>query len=127
MIVGLGLDITELERIERALARYGRRFLEKILTVEEMEGLPDAARNRAAYLAARFAAKEAAAKALGTGFSGGITIKDFAVASDEYGKPVIRFFRKAEQRAMQLGVTRAHLSITHGRDVASAVVVLEAP
>ncbi|WP_243311548.1 holo-[acyl-carrier-protein] synthase [Fundidesulfovibrio agrisoli] len=127
MIVGLGIDVAELDRIERALARHGERFLAKVLTEEEIRGLPALARNRAPYVAARFAAKEAASKALGTGFSGGITIKDFGVASDDGGKPLIRFFRKAEDRAMQLGVTRAHLSITHGRDVAAAVVVLEAP
>lgn len=127
MIVGLGIDVAELERIERALARHGERFLAKVLTEAEIRGLPANARNRVSYVAARFAAKEAASKALGTGFSGGITIKDFDVASDESGKPLIRFFRKAEDRAMQLGVTRAHLSITHGRDVAAAVVVLEAP
>jgi holo-[acyl-carrier protein] synthase len=124
MIVGLGMDVTELDRIEKAYARSGERFLGKILSPAERAQLPKLA---IPFLAARFAAKEAGAKALGTGFRDGISFRDIEVTSDERGKPLVRFLGKALERAMYLGVTHAHVSLTHGRDVAAAVVVLEAP
>jgi holo-[acyl-carrier protein] synthase len=124
MIVGLGMDVTELDRIEKIYASHGERFLAKILTQVERDLLP---RLAVPFLAARFAAKEAGAKALGTGFSGGVSYKDIEVAADDLGKPQVRFSGKALERAKVLGVTRAHISLTHGRDVAAAVVVLEAP
>ena len=113
-----------LDRIEKAFASHGERFLGKILTPAERAGLP---RLAVPYLAARFAAKEAAVKALGTGFRAGISYKDIDVTADELGKPLLRLTGKAGERAKELGVTRAHVSLTHGRDVAAAVVVLEAP
>ena len=124
MIVGLGMDVTELDRIGAVYARHGGRFLEKLLTETERAQMP---RLAVPFLAARFAAKEAAAKALGTGFRGGIGLKDIEVTSDAAGKPEIRFSGKALQRAEAMGVARSHVSISHGRDVAAAVVVLEAP
>ncbi len=124
MIVGLGMDVAELDRIRAAHARHGERFLARIYTREERAALPP---RPTPYLAARFAAKEAAAKALGTGFSGGVSFTEIEVGSDDLGKPLLRFTGKALERAMELGVTRVHVSLTHGRDVAAAVVVLEAP
>lgn len=124
MIVGLGLDVAELDRIEKAYASHGERFLDRILTPGEREGLP---RLAVPYLAARFAAKEAAVKALGTGFRQGISYKDIDVTADSLGKPLLRLTGQAWERAKELGVTRAHVSLTHGRDVAAAVVILEAP
>jgi len=124
MIVGLGMDVTELDRIGKAYESHGERFLAKILTDAERQGMP---RLAVPYLAARFAAKEAAVKALGTGFRDGISYKDIDIASDSLGKPVLRFSGRAEGRAKELGVTHVHVSLTHGRDVAAAVVVLEAP
>lgn len=124
MIVGLGLDVAELDRIAKVYEKHGERFLEKILTQAEREALP---RLAVPFLAARFAAKEAGAKALGTGFRDGISHRDIEVSPDRMGKPLVRFHGKALERAMALGVTHAHLSLTHGRDVAAAVVVLEAP
>lgn len=123
MIVGLGLDLTELERIEKAYVRHGERFLEKILTSDERAAMP---RLAVPFLAARFAAKEAGVKALGTGFRGGISYKDVEVYADSRGKPELRFLNKALERADALGVASIHVSLTHGRDVAAAVVVLEA-
>jgi holo-[acyl-carrier protein] synthase len=122
MIKGLGLDVTELDRIAKVYERHGGRFLDKILTPAEREALPKQA---VPYLAARFAAKEAGAKALGTGFRQGITYRHFQVEADSLGKPVLRLIGPALDRARTLGATRWHLSLTHGRDVAAAVVILE--
>jgi holo-[acyl-carrier protein] synthase len=124
MIVGLGMDVAELDRIGNVYANHGERFLDKLLTPSERAELP---KLPLPFLAARFAAKEAAVKALGTGFRDGISYKDVEVFSDKLGKPLVRFLGKADERAKALGVTHAHISLTHGRDVAAAVVVLEAP
>lgn len=123
MIVGVGIDIAELERISKAHARHGGRFAERILTEAELALLPA---NADSYLASRFAAKEAAVKALGTGFSGGISFRDIEVRSDELGKPSILFHNAALERCRDLGVRRAHLSLSHSRENAVAVVILEA-
>ncbi|WP_243362950.1 holo-[acyl-carrier-protein] synthase [Fundidesulfovibrio terrae] len=124
MIVGLGMDVTELDRIAKVYERHGERFLEKILTPAERAAMPAKA---VPFLAARFAAKEAGAKALGTGFRGGVWYKEIEVTADALGKPRVLFHGHARERAMSLGVTHTHVSLTHGRDVAAAVVVLEAP
>ena len=124
MIVGLGIDMTELERIRRAHARFGRRFLEKFLAPGELAALPS--EPRLSLLAGRFAAKEAAAKALGTGFSGGIGPCDIEVVAGPTGAPGLVFHSHARQKAENLGMRAAHLSISHERAHAVAVVVLEA-
>ncbi len=77
------------------------------------------------WLAARFAAKEAAVKALGTGVSNGVALKDIETYNDAWGKPHLRLHNKAHERAVLLKVTTMHLSLTHGRDTAAAVVILE--
>jgi holo-[acyl-carrier protein] synthase len=122
MIVGLGLDVVELDRISKALDRHGDRFLDRVLTRAERAALPS---NKVPFLSARFAAKEAGVKALGTGFRQGITLHDLEVFSLDSGKPGLRFFNFALEHSLGLGVTDIHLSITHGRDIASAVVILE--
>lgn len=123
MIVGLGLDLVELARIERILERFGASFTDKILTPTERQGLPLQA---AAYVAARFAAKEAAVKALGTGFSQGIGMQHIEVQKEASGRPILVLHGPAAARCAALGATRLHLSLTHGRDTAAAVVILEA-
>ncbi|GAB7080682.1 holo-[acyl-carrier-protein] synthase [Megalodesulfovibrio paquesii] len=126
MIVGLGLDICELDRVRTALDRHGERFLRKILTPGEYAGLPNGCEAvRVAYVAARFAAKEAAAKALGTGFRDGLTFQCLEVRSLPSGKPELALLDRGQELADALGATGAHLSLTHGRDTACAVVVLE--
>lgn len=125
MILGLGLDITELSRIARSWERFGMRFAEKILHPEEIARFAELSASKTAFLASRFAAKEAAVKALGTGFSGGILPTDIAVRSGPSGKPALAFSGKAEERARQLGASRLHISLTHGRETVAAVVVLE--
>lgn len=123
MIVGVGIDIAELDRVGASYRRFGDKFSARVLTPAERALLPA---NPVAYLASRFAAKEAAVKALGTGFSGGITFQDIEILPAPTGKPLLHLRNQARQRAEDLGVRQAHLSISHGRDNAVAVVVLEA-
>jgi holo-[acyl-carrier protein] synthase len=123
MIIGVGIDIAELDRIASSLDRFGEKFCARILTQTELSLVPA---NAVPYLASRFAAKEAAVKALGTGFRGGITFRDVEVVSDALGKPSVVFHGAALQRAKDLRVAGAHLSLSHGRDSAVAVVILEA-
>ena len=123
MIIGVGLDVCELDRIAQGLGKFGERYLDRILTQGEKNAIPR--KNPVPYLAARFAAKEAAVKALGTGFSSGVHLHTLEVTSDELGKPAMTFHGAAAERYRELGATRSHLSLTHGRDVAAAVVILE--
>lgn len=123
MILGVGLDIVELSRIRRAWARFGTRFVEKILHPDEIASLREPV---VPYLAARFAAKEAAVKALGTGFRQGIAPVDIAVTNLPCGKPVLHFYGNAAERVTDIGATLASISLTHGKETAAAVVILEA-
>ena len=122
MIRGLGIDVVELDRIEAALARFRERFLARILTPAERAALPPIPLTRAAGL---FAAKEAAAKALGTGFAQGVTFNTLEILSDAAGRPALTLHGPALARAEALGATSWHVSISHSRDTAAAVVVLE--
>ncbi|HDQ41709.1 MAG TPA: holo-[acyl-carrier-protein] synthase [Desulfonatronum sp.] len=121
-IVGIGLDIVELDRIERIWQRFGLAFARRILTHGELRRIPE---RPAAYLASRFAAKEAVVKALGTGFSQGVTFQQIEVAALSSNQPALSLHGRASDVARQLGVGAIHLSLTHGRDVAAAMVVLE--
>ncbi len=123
MIIGLGTDITELARIKSSYDRFGKRLLQKILTKEEQQYLPE---SPIAYIAGRFAAKEATVKALGTGFSDGIGLLDVEVMRGPAGQPLLRLHGSVRQRAEALGMRAAHISISHDRNAAVAVVVLEA-
>ena len=122
MIMGVGVDIAELERIGSAYSRFGDKFSSRILTPAEMALVPA---NAIPYLASRFAAKEAAVKALGTGFSGGISFQDIELRSDALGKPLIFFHNQAQIRCRALGVRTAHITLSHSRDNAVAMVILE--
>jgi holo-[acyl-carrier protein] synthase len=124
MIVGSGVDICEVPRIEAAIARHGRRFVERIYTEREITYAESKA-NRYERYAARFAAKEAGMKALGTGWRGGIAWRDFEVANLPSGRPTLRFHGKAAEIAAKLGVAQVALSITHTKDQALAMVILE--
>ncbi len=126
MIIGSGFDLTALPRIKRILERHGDRFLCRILTDAERKALPSPAAGRVAYAAGRFAAKEAAVKALGTGFSSGIGFHDLEILSQDSGKPELRLYGQAAAVAECMGVRAIHVSISHERDVAGAVVILEA-
>ena len=124
MIVGLGIDIAEIDRIEAAIKRHGQRLLERLFTPAEI-AYCESHRNRAERYAGRFAAKEAAMKALGTGWRGGIRWVDIEVVREPSGKPTIRLAGEAANRASRLGVQRIALSITHSGKTALAQVILE--
>jgi holo-[acyl-carrier protein] synthase len=124
MIVGSGIDLVEIARIQHAVDRYGKRFLDRIyLAAEQAYCLRK--RKSAESFAARFAAKEAAAKALGTGISYGVSWLEIEVVREPSGRPRLRFHGRAAQIAGHMGVVRSALSLTHTSEVAMASVVLE--
>lgn len=124
MIVGTGIDITEVERIASSIERFGRRFLERVFTPDEI-GYCESKANKTERYAARFAAKEAAMKAIGTGWSRGVSWHDVEVRRAPGGRPTIAFHNKAAEFSRALGAARAHLSITHTANSAMAQVILE--
>jgi holo-[acyl-carrier protein] synthase len=124
MIVGLGTDLAEVLRIRKSVERYGDRFLNRIYTAKERTYSLSKA-NAAERLAARFAAKEAGMKAIGTGWHHGVTWRDFEVVNEPSGKPVLNLTGVAQRIADQLGVARISLSMTHTAQMAFAVVILE--
>jgi holo-[acyl-carrier protein] synthase len=124
MIVGSGIDIAEVDRIALSIARFGRRFTERIFTAEEIRYCESKA-NKAERYAARFAAKEAGMKAIGTGWSRGVRWRDIEVRRLPGGRPTVTFHGKAGEIFTKLGAIRAHLSITHTKETAMALVILE--
>lgn len=124
MIVGTGVDITEVARIRAALERFGSRFLGRVFTPAEVRYCTSKA-NPAERLAARFAAKEAGMKALGTGLRHGITWHDVEVVRQPGSRPVLRFSGRAAEFATRLGCNRTHLSLSHTAEQAMAFVILE--
>jgi holo-[acyl-carrier protein] synthase len=124
MIVGSGIDLAEIERIQRSIHRYGSRFLDRVYTARE-QAYCLRKRNSAESFAARFAAKEAAAKALGTGISHGVGWLEIEVVREPSGRPTIQFHGRAAQIAARIGAVHAALSITHTKDLAMASVLLE--
>jgi holo-[acyl-carrier protein] synthase len=124
MIVGTGIDVVENARIRDSLQRFGDRFMSRIYTEAEMEYCNKCA-NPEIHFAARFAAKEAAFKALGTGWSGGVKWKDIEVERLSSGKPELHLYGEALVVATGLGATRFHVSLTHDQLMSCAVVILE--
>lgn len=124
MVVGLGTDLIEIARIKDSIARFGDRFLARVYTPGEI-AFCSRKKNAAESFAARFAAKEAAAKALGTGISRGIGWQEIEVTRRPGERPEIVFHGRAAERAQAMGVRHAALSLTHSREMAMAVVVLE--
>ncbi len=124
MIVGTGIDIAEVPRIAHAIERFGDRFIRRIFTEGEIRYC-DAKANRMERYAARFAAKEAAMKALGTGWNHGVRWRDIEVARKPGSRPTILFHGVAAQFAQRLGATNVALSLTHTEDQAFAQVILE--
>lgn len=132
MIIGIGSDLIDIRRIEKTLARFGQRFILRVFSEAEIK---KAERRRAAgthiaTYAKRFAAKEACSKALGTGFSNGVYMKDISVENDAYGKPLIKLTNGALARAQKLvpvGKTLSiHLTLTDEPPIAEAQVIIEA-
>jgi holo-[acyl-carrier protein] synthase len=124
MIVGTGIDIAEVPRIRQSIERFGDRFLQRIFTAGEMRYC-DSKANRVERYAARFAAKEAAMKALGTGWNHGVRWRDCEVTRKPGGRPTMSFHGKAGEFATKLGVTNIALSISHTAEQAIAQVILE--
>lgn len=123
MIKGIGLDLAELDRIQQNWDKYGMKFAEKILTEREIEELPK--KNPVPRLAALFAGKEAAVKALGTGFADGVHFKCVEITHAPSGRPEIVFHDRGLEICEELGVTTALITLTHSRDTAAATVVLD--
>lgn len=124
MLIGLGIDICRIDRVERFLERYGPRFTRRCFTPAEIEYCGQYV-NNAEQFAARIAVKEAASKALGTGWRRGVHWKNFEVAQLPSGKPFLRIHGKAAQIATEMGVQNINVSITHDAGVAAAVVIFE--
>ena len=120
----MGTDLAEVDRIRRSVARFGERFLQRIYTERERKYSFSKA-NFAERLAARFAAKEAGMKAIGTGWSRGVSWQDFEVTNEPSGRPTLRLRGAAARVAEELGVKRISLSLTHTASEALAVVILE--
>ena len=124
MIIGSGIDLAEIGRIQQSMDRYGARFLDRVYTAAE-QAYCRRKRNAAESFAARFTAKEAGAKALGTGISFGVSWREIEVVRQPGGRPVLKFHGRAAEIAARLGVIHSALSLTHTAELAMASVVLE--
>jgi holo-[acyl-carrier protein] synthase len=124
MLLGTGIDVVEVERIARSIERYGLRFLSRVFTAGEI-AYSQGKKNCAESFAARFAAKEAGAKALGTGIQHGVTWTEMEVRRAPGQRPTLHFSGRALEMAERLGVKRVSLSLTHSKTVAIATVHLE--
>ncbi|MCL5025526.1 MAG: holo-ACP synthase [Chloroflexi bacterium] len=118
-MISAGVDAVEISRIEKSFARFGERFLQRVYTPREV----DRYRYRVRELAARFAAKEAVSKALGTGMRHGVAWRQIEVLPDSRGKPLVYLHGEAAARARELGLNTFAISLTHTDDVALAFVV----
>ena len=124
MVLGVGTDLIETKRVHDSIDRFGERFVERIFTAGEI-AYCNRKRNSAESFAARFAAKEAGAKALGTGISRGVSWKEFEVRRETSGRPTLHLSGRAAELAEAMGVRKIQLSLTHSRELAMAVVVVE--
>jgi holo-[acyl-carrier protein] synthase len=124
MIVAIGIDLVEISRMEEVFARRGERFRARVFTEGEINYCERRASKLASY-AARFAAKEAAMKALGTGWADGVGWMDIEVVSQQSGAPVLQLHRRALERMREMGAMKAHISLTHSGNLAIAEVLLE--
>ncbi len=124
MIVGVGTDLVKIERLAHSLRRFGDRYAQRILTEAEYEDFQTAA-NPAAFLAKRFAAKEAMAKAMGTGFRDGLSLQHIGVSHTALGQPVIQCTDIAADYLQQHNISQVHLSLSDEKEHALAFVVLE--
>jgi holo-[acyl-carrier protein] synthase len=124
MLIGTGVDLIEVERIAHSIERFGERFLRRVYTDHEI-AYCRRRRISAESFAARFAAKEAGAKALGTGISRGVTWNEFQVSRNHGGRPVLELSGRAARLATELGVRAISLSLTHTGSLAMATVVME--
>jgi holo-[acyl-carrier protein] synthase len=124
MILGTGIDLAEVDRIREACERYGERFIQRIYTPKEIAYVERKANKYERY-AARFAAKEAGMKAIGTGWRRGVRWQDFEVSNLPSGRPTLILHGVAAKFGERLGVKSIHLSLTHTKATAQAFVILE--
>ena len=124
MIVGTGIDLVQISRIEQVYEKHGNRFASHVLHEKEMPEF-EKAPSKARFLAKRFAVKEAATKALGTGQAQSVLLRHFYVVHNEYGKPLLHADSKALQLCETLGVNAMHVSISDENEYAVANVILE--
>ena len=125
MIIGLGIDLVHIPRVERAVNRWGERFLSRVFTSEECSYCLRH-KKPAQNLALRFAAKEACSKALGTGMRSGVTWRQIAVTHEPSGRPVLRLSGPTLKKATDMGAGTWHVSLSHEGEYATAVVILTA-
>ena len=123
MIYGIGTDIVHVSRMQKNLEKYGDKFAKRILTDSEFSEFENK-NDQAAFLAKRFAAKEATAKAMGTGFSQGLSLHHIGVTHDDAGKPLLEFLDVAEAFLQEKAIKQSHLSLADERDYAVAFVTL---
>ncbi|MCX5830548.1 MAG: holo-ACP synthase [Deltaproteobacteria bacterium] len=124
MIYGTGIDIVEVQRMAGIIARWGNRFVERVFTPGEIAYCHNRALP-AMHFAARFAAKESLLKSLGIGLGMGLSLQEIEVVSDQRGKPEVRLRGRAKGMLRRLRVSATHLSLSHTRHAATAVVILE--
>ncbi len=132
MIIGLGNDLIDIRRIEKTLSKFGQRFIDRCFTIEEIKKA-ERRRNAGTHIATyakRFAAKEACSKALGTGFSNGVFMKDIGVENDKFGKPTLILTGGALKRLKKLipnnKAAHINLTLTDEPPIAEAIVIIEA-
>lgn len=124
MVIGLGIDIVQNDRIERIIDRWGNKFLKKFFSEKELE-LISKTRNRNQRYAGNYAVKEAFAKAVGTGFRKGLRIRDIMVMRDNRGKPYVVLNGSAKGFIEKIGANRIQTSISHEKDYSIAIVIVE--
>lgn len=123
MIFGIGTDIVRIERMVESLERHGDKFAERILSEDEFKAYKNS-EHGARYLAKRFAAKEATSKAMGTGFSEGLSLKHISVGNDSKGKPVLYYAEQAERFMKENNIIESHISLADEKEYAVAFVTL---
>lgn len=124
MIISIGIDIVEISRIEDTFTRQGERFRRRVFTDAERDYCESQSAKFASY-AARFAAKEAVMKALGTGWTDGVAFREIEVTRNEKGTPSLVLTGRALERMREIGASRTHLSLSHSGNMAIAQVILE--
>lgn len=124
MIFGIGTDILQVQRVAATYERFGTHFVDRLLLPEEKR-LFAKSKNSIRFLAMRFAAKEAIVKAMGTGFSNGMWLRDSGVLPDKLGRPEIIFSDRGRQKCIELGIAGGHLTLTDEAGLVVAVAVLE--
>lgn len=125
MIVGIGIDIIEVKRIKDVMERHGDYFFKRIFTEKEIEYCNARKKNAVLHFAGRFAAKEAALKALGTGLTGGISWTEIEIENAISGKPRLVFSGKAKEAFDLIGGKKTHVSISHSKGYAAGQVIIE--